>query len=259
MDRRTLIAFIDELEKISAAGAIDLEKVAAYDPELLELMKEAGIFSALGKGLAKGISGFKHGRTMKFMRRAARGFPKPGAKLTPRGKARMQRMTGFGQAPERTAFAPRQEAWRRELGGQKMHTELTGLRGTASEEASKRMARQQFDRSLQRMGAVSQSPYGAAGLERRIGQLPGHPRELTRTPARVVEQGTAAATPRAMAAARPAARPVARPATSVGTVAGGPAARRASQSRRLGTAQTAVMPQQAGLGYEPTMLAPVPA
>lgn len=255
MDRRTLIAFIDELEKISAAGAIDMEKLASYDPELLEMMKEAGIFSALGKGLAKGISGFKHGRTMKFMRRAARGFPKPGAKLTPRGQAKMRKMTGYGQAPERTAFAPRQAAWRRELGGQKMHTELTGMKGTASEEAAKRVARRDFDASLKRMGAVTQSPYGAAGLEQRIARLPGHPREITRTPARVVEQGTAAATPRAMAASRPAARP----ATSVGTVAGGPAARRASHAQRMGTAQTAVQPRQAGPGYEPTMLAPAPA
>lgn len=255
MDRRTLIAFIDELEKISSAGAIDIEKLASYDPELLELMKEAGIFSALGKGLSKGLAGFKHGRTMKFMRRAARGFPKPGAKMTPRGVAKMRKMTGYGQAAERTAFAPRQAAWRRELAGQGTNTELTGLKGTASEQASKRMARQQFDRSLQRMGAVTQSPYGAAGLERRIGQLPGHPREITRTPARVVEQGTAAATPRAMAASRPAARP----ATSVGTVAGGPAARRASQAQRMGTVQTAVQPRQSGIGYEPTMLAPVPA
>ena len=255
MDRRTLIAFIDELEKISAAGAIDLEKVASYDPELLELMKEAGIFSALGRGMAKGVAGLKHGRTMKFMRRAARGFPKPGAKLTPRGQAKMRQMTGFGQAPERTAFAPRQQAWRRELGGQGMNTELTGLKGTASEQAQKRMARQQFDRSLNRMGATSNTYGSPQALEEAIGRVPGHPREITRTPARVVEQGTAAATPRAMAASRQAARP----ATSVGTVAGGPAARRASQAQRMGTAQTAVMPQQAGFGYEPTMLAPVPA
>jgi len=251
MDRRTLIAFIDELEKISAAGGLDMEKLAAFDPELLELMKEAGIFSALGKGIARGISGFRQSGAMKFMRRAARGFPKPGAKLTPRGQAKMRAMTGFGQAPERTAFAPRQAAWRKELAGQGMNTELTGLKGTASEQASKRMARQQFDQSLQRMGAVSNTYGSNQALEQAIGSVGGHPRQITRTPARVVEQGTAAATPRAMAAARPA--------TSVGTVAGGPAARRASQAQRMGTVQTAVMPTSAGMGYEPTMLAPVPA
>jgi hypothetical protein len=259
MDRRTLIAFIDELEKISAAGALDMEKLASYDPELLELMKEAGIFSMLGKGLARGIAKagpkIRHSGPMKFMRRAARGFPKPGAKLTPRGRARMQRMTGYGQAPERTAFAPRQEAWRRELGGQKMHTELTGMKGTASEQAAKRAAGQQYEASLKRMGAVYQSPGGAAALERRIAAAPGHPRQVTRTPARVVEQGTAAATPRAMAASRPAARP----ATSVGTVAGGPAARRATHAQRMGTAQTAVAPRVSGPEYSPTVLAPVPA
>lgn len=251
MDRQTLIAFIDELEKISSAGGISLEKISSYDPELLELMKEAGLFSTMGRGIAKGLSGLKHSGPMKAVRRMTRGAPQMGSPLSPRAKAKMQRMTGFGQAPQQTAFAPRQQAWRRELGGQGMTTEMTGMRGAASDQAAKRMARQQFDASLQRQGAVYRSA-SPGTLEQRISQIPGHPQEITRTPARVAQPGTVAATPRAMASRASQ--------TAPGTVAAGPAARRASQvQQRMGTAQTAVQPRQAGMGYEPTMLAPLPA
>jgi len=203
MDRQTLIAFIDEFEKI-----------AGHDPELLALLKEADALSAL-----------KHSGAARFLRRAARGFPKPG-KLTPRGKEKMERMTEFAKAPERTGFAPVQEAWKKELGGHRLHTELTGSTGTAAEEAAKKLSRKQFEGSLRRMGAVSPAKGGQAALEKRLANIPGHPREITRTPARVVQQKTVSAKPRL-------------------------------GSRELGTAKTLVNPRQRGLGFAQTALIPV--
>lgn len=52
MDRQSLVAFLDELEKISAVRQLPygLEKLAAQDPELFyKLLKEAGGLEYLGK------------------------------------------------------------------------------------------------------------------------------------------------------------------------------------------------------------------
>jgi len=207
VDRQSILkttAFFDELEKI-----------AAYNDELL---KEADLLSAIRQSGAA-----------RFARRAVRGFPKPGTKLTPEQKAKMERMTGFGKAPERTAFAPTQEAWKRELSKQPMTTELTGAKGSAIEEVVKKMSRRKYDAALERMGAAYKAKGGKAALERRIAKAPGHPREITRTPAKVVEMGTAA-TPKGVS------------------------------SRDIGTARTALqtrtgLGRQNPLGFEPTAIA----
>jgi hypothetical protein len=221
MDRQTLIAFHDELEKI-----------AAYDPELLELLKEADALSAL-----------KHSGAARFLRRAARGFPKPG-KLTPRGKAKMREMTEFAKAPERTGFAPVQEAWKKELGGHGLHTELTGATGTAAEEAAKKLSRKQFEGSLKQMGAVYPAKGGQKALEKRIANIPGHPREITRTPARVLKQDKVSRAPKTEVPGRiqsTAQTNVARP--------------RAVQP--IGTAQTVVDPRRSSIGFDPTVVSRV--
>lgn len=53
MDRQSLVALFDELEKIGQVQ-LDLEKLAAANPELYQLLKEAGVLEVMGKGAKRG-------------------------------------------------------------------------------------------------------------------------------------------------------------------------------------------------------------
>lgn len=150
-------------------------------------------------------------------------------KLSPAAKKFMDRMTGAtGGASIAQNKSARQ--LRHSLTGSKAPELMTEMHGMGSmlspaERVAKGQARQHFEGVLQSQGRVYR---GAPGLEQSLSNIPGHPRALTRTGAKVGDPGTVAG----------------------GTVASRPGAIRARQ--QMATAPTAMQP----MGTAPTIMAP---
>lgn len=291
MDRQPLLrkeamlfGFYDELGQIRAGSAMEklagtgldldaLVKLAEVDEEIYELLKQAGLFSRMGRAAAKLTAGAKHSGPVKAVRRLSRRIrtgPSTPGRLTPKARAAARKMSGTGApapsvptvagtnfaktGPTRQAFQASNREIAKATGKMDTLTDAAmGNKGVRQQVASRR---QQLDSFLQRTGRTSK---GVPGLEQKLQSIPGHSGQLTRTPARVVQQGTVAASPRAITASRGAAAgtvaaPAPRAGTSVGTVAGRPG--KVRNLRQAGTAQTVAAPLSA---YGNTVRAPAAA
>jgi hypothetical protein len=119
-------------------------------------------------------------------------------KLSPAAKKLMERVTGFahGASIPQTAGARRLRGALTGAGSPQLMTEMHGMGRLlgAGERKGLQQARQHYEGVLARQGKVYK---GVPGLEKRLKGIPGHPGQITRTPARVVQPGTVSASPRA--------------------------------------------------------------
>jgi len=118
------------------------------------------------------------------------------SKLSPAAKNFMGRMTGHTGGASISQL-PGARQLRHALTGAKAPELMTEMHGArhAGDAAAKQQAKKHFEGVLQQQGRVYK---GGPGLEQEIGQIGGHPREITRTGTGMVPQkGTVAAKPSA--------------------------------------------------------------